>query len=189
MRHGLCKDEVSFSSVLTSSCPSHFSSEAPGLSSQGSCLLASPLHSSVAPSEGKGRAQGPLPSPGPHGSAMWKRHDAEGEAPMGPQAHEASMPPTPPHLSFLWSRGHWGSRPHHNLVSGLGCDGSFSVSGPQAGPGSFLVPFLSPSKPSPWLSEKLVSSVRNYPILPLPVPLQPKGGSGRLPPLSNPHFT
>lgn len=121
--------------------------------------------------------------------ALWKRHDAEGEAPIGPQAHEASMPPTPPHLSFLWSGGHWGSRPHHNLVPGLGCDGSFSVSGPQAGPGSLLVPFLSPSKPSPWLSEKLVSSVLNCPVLPLPVPLQPKGGSGRLPPLSNPHFT
>lgn len=78
------------------------------------------------------------------------------------------MPPTPPRTSFLWSVGHWSSHPLHHLVPGLGCDGSFSVSGPQADPGSFLVPFLSPSKPSPWLSEKLVSSVLNCLILPLP---------------------
>lgn len=103
-------------------------------------------------------------------------------------------PACPPHphtfpFSGAGAGGHWGSCPHHNLVPGLGCDGSFSVSGPQAGPGSFLIPFLSPSKPSPWPSEKRMSSVLNCPILPLPVPLQPKGGSGRLPPFSNPHFT
>lgn len=66
------------------------------------------------------------------------------------------MSPTPPHHFFLWSGGHWGSHPLHHLVPGLGCDGSFLVSGPQVGPGSFLVPFLSPSKPSPRQSEKLV---------------------------------
>lgn len=104
------------------------------------------------------------------------------------RSHEASMPPRPPHLSFLWSGGHGDSRPLYHLVPGLGCDGSFSVSGPQAGPGSFLVPFLSPSKPSPWPSEKLVSSVLKCLLLPLPVPLQPQGGSGRLAPLSNPQL-
>ncbi|EAW58018.1 hCG1998117 [Homo sapiens] len=94
MRHGLCKDEVSFSLALTSSCTSDCSYEAPGLSPQGSCRSTSPL--SVAASlEGKGRAQGPLPSPDLHGNAVWKRHEAEGEAAVGPQAHEASMPPVP----------------------------------------------------------------------------------------------
>lgn len=55
--------------------------------------------------EGLGDPSHPLAHCGPHGSAVWKRHDAEAEAPVGPQAREASMPPTPPHLSFLWSRG------------------------------------------------------------------------------------
>lgn len=63
------------------------------------------------------------------------------------------MPPTP----FLpLERGALGPQPLHHLGPGLGCDGSFSVSGPQAGPGSFLIPFLSPSKPLPWPSEKLI---------------------------------
>lgn len=189
MRHGLCKDEVSFSLALTSSCTSDCIYEAPGLNPQGSCHSASPLCSTAASLEGKGRALGPLPSPGLHGNAVWKRHDAEGEAAIGLQAQEASMPPVPHSFPSSGAGGHWGSRPLHNLVPSLGYDGSISASGPHAGPGFFLAPFLSPSKPSPWPSEKLMSSVLNCLILPLPVPLHPKGGSRGLSPPSNFHFT
>lgn len=177
-----------FSLALTSPYPSDLSCEAPGPSSQRSWLLASPSPLLCHPWRGRGALRDPSP-PRLHGSAVWKRHDAEGEAPVSPQAHEASMPPGAPYLSFLYNGEPWDSCPLLSLVPGLGCDGSHSASGPLAGPGPILIPFLSPSEPSPWPSEKLVSGVLNCLILPLPVPLHPKGGSGGLSPPSNSHFT
>lgn len=134
----------------------------------------------------RGEGKRPLRSPGLRENVVWKRHDAEGEAPVGSQAHEASMPPNPHTSPSSEVGGHWDSCPLHNLVPGLGWDGSFLVSGPQAGPGSFPVPFLSPSKPSLWPSEKLMSSVLNCLILPLPVPLLPREEMGGDLPSPNP---
>lgn len=88
--------------------------------------------------------------------------------PLSPGGQRAPHTPTPL-LPLEGGGGPGGSHPlHHHLVPGLGWDGSFLASGPQAGPGSFLVPFLSPSKPSPWQSEKLVVQCPNLSHPPSP---------------------
>lgn len=98
------------------------------------------------------------------------------------------MPP-PPHIFLPLEWGALGQLPRHHLVPGLGV---MVLSQCQVlKRGLALSSSHSCLLPSPHRGslKNSLSSVLNCLILPLPMPLQPRGGSGRLSLLSNPHFT